>query len=115
MSPEEHWKHFEKAWVALKSYTYLGKGTPVLDLGVDRETMPLRHDMRNSTGGITAAPLCIVAPEPYWRDDECVPAHSSSPRSRTGATTNAFPRRSRCRMTSSIPDTTWRASRYCVR
>lgn len=74
MSPEEHWKHFEKAWVALKSYTYLGKGTPVLDVGVDRETMPLRHDMRNSTGGITAAPLCIVAPEPYWRDDECVPA-----------------------------------------
>jgi acyl-coenzyme A thioesterase PaaI-like protein len=71
---EEHWKHFEKAWIALKSYTYLGKGTPVLDVGVDRETMPLRHDMRNSTGGITAAPLCIASPEPYWRDDECVPA-----------------------------------------
>jgi acyl-coenzyme A thioesterase PaaI-like protein len=30
--------------------------------------------MRNSTGGIMAAPLCIAAPEPYWRDDECVPA-----------------------------------------
>jgi acyl-coenzyme A thioesterase PaaI-like protein len=36
--------------------------------------MPLRHDMRNSTGGIMAAPLCILCPEPYWRDDECVPA-----------------------------------------
>jgi len=36
--------------------------------------MPLRHDMRNSTGGIMAAPLCIASPEPYWRDDECVPA-----------------------------------------
>jgi hypothetical protein len=74
MSPEEHWKHFAKAWTALKSYTYLGKGTPYLDTGVQKETMPLRHDMRNSTGGITAAPLCILSPEPYWRDDECVPA-----------------------------------------
>jgi hypothetical protein len=30
--------------------------------------------MRNSTGGITAGPLCILAPEPDWSDDECVPA-----------------------------------------
>jgi hypothetical protein len=74
MSPEEHWKHFEKAWQALKSYTYLGKTTPYLDAGVDKEAMPLRHDMRNSTGGIMAGPLCIASPEPYWRDDECVPA-----------------------------------------
>jgi hypothetical protein len=74
LSPEEHWKHFEKSWVALQSYTYLGKGSPFLDIGVETETMPLRHDMRNSTGGIMAAPLCIAAPEPWWRDDECVPA-----------------------------------------
>jgi acyl-coenzyme A thioesterase PaaI-like protein len=74
LTPEEHWSHFEKSWQALQSYTYLGKTVPVLDKGVDRETMPLRHDMRNSTGGITAGPLCILAPEPDWRDDECVPA-----------------------------------------
>ena len=74
MSPEEHWEHFAKSWVALKSYTYLGKETPVMDLGVERETMPLRHDMRNSTGGVMAAPLCIASPEPHWLDDECVPA-----------------------------------------
>ena len=74
LTPAEHWEHFEKAWQALKSYTYLGKGTPYLDVGVDDESMPLRNDMRNSTGGITAAPLCILSPEPYWRDDECVPA-----------------------------------------
>lgn len=74
LSPAEHWDHFAKAWVALQSYTYLGKGTPHLDAGVERETMPLRHDMRNSTGGVMAAPLCIAAPEPWWRDDECVPA-----------------------------------------
>lgn len=73
-TPEEHWEHFEKSWVALQSYTYLGKGTPFLDRGVEREIMPLRHDMRNSTGGVMAAPLCIASPEPWWRDDECVPA-----------------------------------------
>jgi hypothetical protein len=74
MSPAEHWAHFERSWVALQSYTYLGKGSPYLDKGVDREVMPLRHDMRNSTGGVMAAPLCIASPEPWWRDDECVPA-----------------------------------------
>lgn len=74
LTPEEHWRHFETSWIALQSYTYLGKGTPFLDVGVDREVMPLRHDMRNSTGGVMAAPLCIAAPEPWWRDDECVPA-----------------------------------------
>jgi hypothetical protein len=73
-SPEEHWDHFAKAWVALQSYTYLGKGTPEIDKGVEREVMPLRHDMRNSTGGIMAAPLCIASPEPSWKDDRCVPA-----------------------------------------
>ena len=74
LSPEEHWAHFAKSWRALKSYTYLGKGTPFLDVGVTDTTMPLRHDMRNAGGGIMAAPLCILAPEPEWRDDECVPA-----------------------------------------
>jgi len=52
----------------------LGKRTPVLDVGVERETMPLRHDMRNAAGGVMAAPLCIAAPEPYWLDDVVVPA-----------------------------------------
>ena len=74
VTPEEHWAHFARAWTALKTYTYLGKRTPQMDAGVDRETMPLRHDMRNATGGIMAAPLCLAAPEPYWLDDECVPA-----------------------------------------
>ncbi|MCW2525960.1 MAG: hypothetical protein JWM76_820 [Pseudonocardiales bacterium] len=74
VTPEEHWDHFARTWRALESYTYLGKTTPYLDAGVTTESMPLRHDMRNSTGGVTAGPLCVLAPEPYWRDDECVPA-----------------------------------------
>ena len=73
-TPAEHWAHFERAWTKLLSYRYLGKGTPYLDKGVEREVMRLRGDMRNSTGGVMAAPLCIAAPEPWWRDDECVPA-----------------------------------------
>ena len=76
MTPEEHWKHFEKSWLALKSYTYLGKATPFLDTGVEREMMPLRHDMRNSTGG-----------------DHGGAAVHPRRRSRTGATTSASPRR----------------------
>jgi hypothetical protein len=72
--PDQHWAEFERAWTTLLSYRYLGKGTPHLDRGVEREVMPLRHDMRNPTGGIMAAPLCIAAPEPWWLDDDCVPA-----------------------------------------
>jgi acyl-coenzyme A thioesterase PaaI-like protein len=74
VAPEEHWVQFEKAWTTLLTYRYLGKLNPGLDAGVEHETMPLRHDMRNSTGGIMAAPLCIACPEPWWNDDECVPA-----------------------------------------
>ena len=72
--PAEHWAQFEKSWTTLLTYRYLGKGTPTLDRGVEREVMTLRHDMRNATGGIMAAPLCIAAPEPSWLDDDCVPA-----------------------------------------
>jgi acyl-coenzyme A thioesterase PaaI-like protein len=74
MSGSEHWQQFAQSWTGLLSYRYLGKRTPVLDAGVERETMPLRHDMRNATGGVMAAPLTIAAPEPYWRDDQVVPA-----------------------------------------
>ena len=74
VTPDEHWAQFEKAWTTLLTYRYLGKVSPDLDTNVEREAMPLRHDMRNSTGGVMAAPLCIASPEPYWRDDECVPA-----------------------------------------
>jgi hypothetical protein len=74
VSAEDHWSPFATAWTALMTYRYLGKVSPDLDAGVERETMPLRRDMRNSTGGVLAAPLCIAAPEPYWLDSECVPA-----------------------------------------
>jgi hypothetical protein len=73
-APDGHWEHFGHAWTALLSYRYLGKLTPVMDAGVEIESMPLRHDMRNAAGGVMAAPLCLAAPEPYWLDDAVIPA-----------------------------------------
>ncbi len=71
---DQHWDQFGEAWTALLTYRYLGKVSPGVDAGVEVETMPLRHDMRNPTGGVMAAPMVIASPEPYWLDDECVPA-----------------------------------------
>lgn len=71
---EEYWAHFEKVWTGLLSYRYLGKLSSLMDKGVERETMVLRHDMRNAGGGIMAAPLCIASPESGgMADDDFVP------------------------------------------
>jgi len=61
-------------WTGLLTYRYLNKTNPVLDAGCDRESMPLRHDMRNAHGGVMAAPLAIACPEPWWNDSETIPA-----------------------------------------
>ncbi len=72
--PEDYWKQFESKWTNLLTYRYLGRTHPVLDRGALRQTMPLRHDMRNALGGIMAAPLCISSPEGGgMADDEYVP------------------------------------------
>jgi hypothetical protein len=56
----------------LITYWYLGRA---FNQAVDPETVRLRRDMRNSTGGIMAAPLAIAAPETGgWRDREVIPA-----------------------------------------
>src|SRR6202521_3023071 len=60
---DRYWADFEQKWTTLLSYRYLGRRSPALDAGVEVDSMPLRHDMRNSTGGIMAAPLCIASPE----------------------------------------------------
>jgi hypothetical protein len=62
-APAEYWEEFAHRWTSLLSYRYLGRVNEVLDAGVDTASMPLRHDMRNSAGGIMAAPLCIASPE----------------------------------------------------
>lgn len=71
---EEYWKIFEKKWTSLLSYRYLGRVNSGLDTNKGAEYMALRHDMRNTAGGIMVAPLCIFSPEAGgMNDDEFVP------------------------------------------
>jgi hypothetical protein len=71
---EDYWEQFTTKWTGLLTYRYLGRTHPVLDQGAQRQTMPLRHDMRNAIGGIMAAPLCISCPEGGgMADDHYVP------------------------------------------
>lgn len=68
--PQQYWQAFSKTWLHLLSYRYLGRSNPVLDQGAEHITMPLRHDMRNHIGGISAAPLCIAAAESGGMHDD---------------------------------------------
>jgi len=60
---DQYWQHFETVWTGLLSYRYLGRRHGGIDRWDGRQTMGLRHDMRNRAGGIMAAPLCIASPE----------------------------------------------------
>lgn len=72
--PDEYWKVFEKRWTSLLSYRYLGRVNSGLDSNAGAEEMAVRHDMRNSLGGLLVAPLCIFSPEAGgMNDDESVP------------------------------------------
>lgn len=63
-APADYWKAFEEKWTSLLTYRYLGREWGSLDNNVaEGHFMTLRHDMRNSTGGIMAAPLCVASPE----------------------------------------------------
>ena len=71
---EEYWKVFEKKWTSLLSYRYLGRVHSGLDSNQGGGSMAVRHDMRNTVGGIMVAPLCIFSPEAGgMSDDEFVP------------------------------------------
>lgn len=71
---EEYWDRLREMMGpdGLITYWYLGRA---FNQTVDPDTVRLRRDMRNSTGGIMAAPLAIAAPETGgWRDREAIPA-----------------------------------------
>ena len=67
---EEYWEDLRRRWTSLLSYRYLGRNHANLNSGPVDPTMKLRHDMRNASGGIMAAPLCIAAPEGGGISDE---------------------------------------------
>jgi hypothetical protein len=62
-SDDEYWEDLRLRWTSLLSYRYLGRSHASLNSGPPDPTMKLRYDMRNASGGIMAAPLCIAAPE----------------------------------------------------
>jgi hypothetical protein len=56
-------EELETRWSALLSYRYIGRNHSSMNTGPVDNTVKLRHDMRNPTGGIMAAPIAITSPE----------------------------------------------------
>ncbi|MGE0880406.1 MAG: hypothetical protein AB7L13_15650 [Acidimicrobiia bacterium] len=72
---EAYAAELERRWTGLLSYRYIGKHSTSMDFGegVD-DTVKLRHDFRNPTGGLMVAPIAISSPEGGGRSDlEAVP------------------------------------------
>jgi hypothetical protein len=73
-APEAYAAELRRRWGGLLSYRYLGRTYESMDLGPADNTVTLRHDMRNSTGGLLFAVLGIASPEGgYMSDLEAVP------------------------------------------
>jgi hypothetical protein len=63
-----------RRWGGLLSYRYIGRSYASMDLGPVDDTVTLRHDMRNPTGGMLLAVLGIASPEGGGMSDlEAVP------------------------------------------
>jgi hypothetical protein len=61
-------------WGGLLSYRYIGRSYDSMDLGPTDNTVTIRHDMRNATGGLLLAVLSIAAPDSGgFNDRESVP------------------------------------------
>jgi hypothetical protein len=69
-SEEQYWEDLRKRWTSLLSYRYIGRNHGSLNAGPVDNTVTLRHDMRNASGGIMVSPLCISAPESGGFSDE---------------------------------------------
>lgn len=59
---EAYAEELRRRWGGLLSYRYIGRAFSSMDLGAD-DTVTLRHDMRNPTGGLLLAVLGISSPE----------------------------------------------------
>jgi acyl-coenzyme A thioesterase PaaI-like protein len=67
-------EELRRRWGGLLSYRYLGRRYASMDAGPVDDTVTLRHDMRNATGGILLAVLGIASPEGGGMNDlEAVP------------------------------------------
>jgi acyl-coenzyme A thioesterase PaaI-like protein len=72
--PEAYAEELRRRWGGLLSYRYIGRTYDSMDLGPTDNTVTLRRDMRNTTGGVLFAVLGISAPESgHMSDLEAVP------------------------------------------
>ena len=73
-SPEAYAAELRRRWGGLLSYRYIGRSYASMDLGPEDNTVALRRDMRNPTGGLLLAVLGIASPEGgHMSDLEAVP------------------------------------------
>ena len=73
-SPEEYATELRRRWGGLLSYRYIGRSYAVMDLVTEDNTVTLRRDMRNPSGGVLFAVFGISAPESgHMSDLEAVP------------------------------------------
>ena len=71
--PEAYAAELNRRWGGLLSYRYLGRSYSSMDVGA-QDTVAIRHDMRNPTGGLFLAVLGIVSPDSGLVSDlEAVP------------------------------------------
>jgi hypothetical protein len=61
--PEAYAKELERRWTGLLSYRYIGRNHGSMNTGPVDDTVTLRSDMRNASGGLLVAPLAIASPE----------------------------------------------------
>ncbi len=62
-SPEAYAAELRRRWGGLLSYRYIGRSHASMDVGPEDNTVTIRRDMRNATGGLLFAVLGIAAPE----------------------------------------------------
>ena len=73
-SPQEYAAELRRRWGGLLSYRYIGRSYASMDLGPEDNTVTVRRDMRNTSGGLLFAVLGISAPESgHMSDLEAVP------------------------------------------
>lgn len=73
-SPQEYAAELRRRWGGLLSYRYIGRKHSSMDLGPEDNTVAVRRDMRNATGGLLFAVLGISSPESgHMSDLEAVP------------------------------------------
>jgi hypothetical protein len=72
--PAAYAAELRSRWGGLLSYRYIGRTYDSMDLGPTDNTVTVRHDMRNATGGLLLAVLGIASPEGgHMSDLEAVP------------------------------------------